>query len=319
MSQKINRFIIVPIVFVCLGCGTLYAIMQQQGAKNEQHNLSQRINLALRRTAHLLLQQAGDSTSTIAPIQQTDENAYRVNLHHAFNYDSLPAFLQSSLDVFEVKNSYDVAVVGCETGLLVLGYSQHDVSNKENLPCTGREQKQECLNFSVVFKDPSLMESFRTVSAARFVSQNVFGFVLLLVATALGFYFGKNHLKKTQIPEKSTNFEPIQPEPELPQPHVKAIGASLFDAKKQTWTTHGIEQPLTFQETQLLHLFCEHPNELLDRDTILKSVWGDDGVLITRSVDVFVSRLRKIIKSDTSLKIANVHGRGYRLDVLNQI
>ena len=73
---------------------------------------------------------------------------------------------------------------------------------------------------------------------------------------------------------------------------------------------------LTFRATKLLHYFVNHRNQLLKREQLLENVWEEEGILIGRSLDVFVSRLRKILKADDSLTIKTVHGVGYRLEVL---
>ena len=77
----------------------------------------------------------------------------------------------------------------------------------------------------------------------------------------------------------------------------------------------GSERDLTFREAKLLHYFFQHPNELLDRERILKAVWEDEGIVVDRSLDVFVSRLRKILVQDSGIRILNVRGVGYRLAV----
>ena len=100
----------------------------------------------------------------------------------------------------------------------------------------------------------------------------------------------------------------------IDETHLVFIGQSIFDTRHQTISIGENQQKLTFREAKLLELFCQHKNELLERDFILKNVWEDEGVLVGRSVDVFVSRLRKILKNDASLKITNVHSRGYRFE-----
>ena len=88
-----------------------------------------------------------------------------------------------------------------------------------------------------------------------------------------------------------------------------------MDVENQLLYSANTQHNLTFREAKLLHLFIKHQNQVLDRDFILKSVWEDEGVTVGRSIDVFVSRLRKLLQEDTSLKIAAVHGVGYRLEV----
>ena len=60
---------------------------------------------------------------------------------------------------------------------------------------------------------------------------------------------------------------------------------------------------------------AQHPNEVLSRDTLIAKVWEDEGVIVGRSLDVFISRLRKLLKGDDSVQIKTVHGVGYRLEV----
>lgn len=71
---------------------------------------------------------------------------------------------------------------------------------------------------------------------------------------------------------------------------------------------------MTFRETKLLRLFASSPDQLLEREFILNQVWADEGVLVGRSIDVFVSRLRKKIAADPSIGIVAIHGVGYRLE-----
>ena len=78
---------------------------------------------------------------------------------------------------------------------------------------------------------------------------------------------------------------------------------------------HGDEKrTLTYKEAELLRYFCEHSNTVLSRSEILKNVWGSDDYYLGRSLDVFISRLRKYLKSDPNIKIINLHGIGFRFN-----
>ncbi len=72
---------------------------------------------------------------------------------------------------------------------------------------------------------------------------------------------------------------------------------------------------LTHREAELLAYFCDHKGSILKRDDILNKVWGNDHFFSSRSLDVFISRLRKLLKSDPKVKIENIHNIGYRLVV----
>ena len=88
-----------------------------------------------------------------------------------------------------------------------------------------------------------------------------------------------------------------------------------FSAESQRLTLDDIHQDLTYREAVLLTYLLEHRNKVLRRDDILIAVWGNDHFFSSRSMDVFVSRLRKLLKSDPSVRIESIHNVGYRLVV----
>ena len=93
------------------------------------------------------------------------------------------------------------------------------------------------------------------------------------------------------------------------------IGIYTFDYSNMLLTSDDIEKPLTRKEAALLKLLCIYENKLLTRETALKSVWGDDDYFIGRSMDVFITKLRKHLKDDPKISITNVHGAGFKLEI----
>lgn len=93
------------------------------------------------------------------------------------------------------------------------------------------------------------------------------------------------------------------------------IGSYEFDYHKQILQINGKQQKLTTKEADLLRLLCLNMNRTLERDVALKSVWQDDSYFTGRSMDVFVSRLRKYFQDDGRVEIINVHGKGFKLVV----
>jgi two-component system, OmpR family, response regulator len=91
------------------------------------------------------------------------------------------------------------------------------------------------------------------------------------------------------------------------------IGSYKFDPLKQLLTIRNQTIKLTTKESELLELLCQHGNEILERNFALKSIWIDDNYFNARSMDVYITRLRKYLKNDAAVKILNVHGRGYKL------
>jgi len=91
------------------------------------------------------------------------------------------------------------------------------------------------------------------------------------------------------------------------------IGSYSFDPLKQLLTYKDQPIKLTTKESELLELLCRHGNEILERNFALKTIWIDDNYFNARSMDVYITRLRKYLKKDAEVKILNVHGRGYKL------
>jgi DNA-binding response OmpR family regulator len=73
--------------------------------------------------------------------------------------------------------------------------------------------------------------------------------------------------------------------------------------------------PLTIKEAKLLSIFAANLNQIVDRNRLQKEVWEDEGVIVGRSLDMFISKLRKKLEQDPNVKLTNIHGKGYKLEV----
>ena len=91
------------------------------------------------------------------------------------------------------------------------------------------------------------------------------------------------------------------------------IGKFTFDTQKQLLVIGDKQTKLTTKENELLALLCSHANEILQRDFALKTIWIDDNYFNARSMDVYITKLRKHLKEDDSIEIINIHGKGYKL------
>ena len=91
------------------------------------------------------------------------------------------------------------------------------------------------------------------------------------------------------------------------------IGRFTFDTQKQLLSIGDKHTKLTTKENELLALLCAHANEILQRDYALKTIWIDDNYFNARSMDVYITKLRKHLKEDDQIEIINIHGRGYKL------
>lgn len=91
------------------------------------------------------------------------------------------------------------------------------------------------------------------------------------------------------------------------------VGEFIFDYDKQLLKLNGSEQRLTTKEANLLLMFCENRYDVLDRNYALNKVWGDDNYYNSRSMDVYIAKLRKYLSLDPEVELVNVHGKGFKL------
>ncbi|MGN0233927.1 MAG: response regulator transcription factor [Bacteroidaceae bacterium] len=93
------------------------------------------------------------------------------------------------------------------------------------------------------------------------------------------------------------------------------LGRFTFDTQRQLLSIDDKSTKLTTKESELLTMLCTHMNDILERDLALKTIWIDDNYFNARSMDVYITKLRKHLKADPNVEINNVHGKGYRLVV----
>jgi DNA-binding response OmpR family regulator len=103
--------------------------------------------------------------------------------------------------------------------------------------------------------------------------------------------------------------------PEAKEPAEYALGKYIFNPSSLTLKSEHNTQSLTGKEAEILRLLCKNKNEVVKREMALKTIWGNDDYFVGRSMDVFITKLRKHLKEDDSVKILNVHGVGFKLEV----
>ncbi|PKQ60666.1 response regulator transcription factor [Labilibaculum manganireducens] len=96
-----------------------------------------------------------------------------------------------------------------------------------------------------------------------------------------------------------------------------SIGKFIFDPVLRTLTLNNQQEKLSPKESELLSLLCANMNQILPRENALRTIWGDDNFYTTRSMDVYITKLRKYLKPDSNLSIENIHGSGFRLLQIN--
>jgi DNA-binding winged helix-turn-helix (wHTH) protein len=260
------------------------------------------VNLALRRTADGLLRAGGDSLSRIPAIEQKSERTWLIKLTQPFNYDLLPKLLDESLQLQQIHQPYQVKVRRCDDDTIDLGYHINDLKNDDQVPCGGREAPTGCHYIEVDFMTEASQESM--------LERNWLALALSLMSCSmigLGLYL--NYRKQPLLPSNQPSSDD----------EIFQFADTSFNFTNQSILHQGTAQQLTYREAKLLRVFASHPNQLLERDHLIQQVWADEGVLVGRSLDMFVSRLRKKMAADQSLGITAVHGLGYRFEVGREV
>jgi len=96
---------------------------------------------------------------------------------------------------------------------------------------------------------------------------------------------------------------------------IHQLASVEFDPIRRVLKIAGEERKLTTKESQLLNLLCKNQNEILDRQAALRAIWGDDNYYNGRSMDVYIAKIRKLLKEEERIEIINVHGKGFRMTV----
>lgn len=99
------------------------------------------------------------------------------------------------------------------------------------------------------------------------------------------------------------------------EPDFYQIGSYVFDYKLRNIERENTKQKLSPKEAELLKMLCENLNKLLPREAALKKIWGDDGYFTARSMDVYLTKLRKLFPDDPTIEIKNIHGSGFMLEI----
>lgn len=260
---------------------------------NKQHDsnfdLAQR-DILIRKIGHEILLYSGDSTSRLLPAKKIGNEEYQLRFEKqfAFEPDSLVKIIRKSLAETN-KSDYVVTVLECSGTAIVYGYMVSDHQKNEIIPCKGRNQPLGCYIVSIKFKktNPEI-KKYGVASLAA----------VLILLPLLILRYRKKKVLPAKIPKSEASI---------------AIGTLFFDIEKKCLITSNGTINLTTKESKLLAIFAKKPNETIDRSRLQKEIWEDDGIIVGRSLDVFISKLRKKLESDPKVQLINVHSKGYKL------
>lgn len=252
-----------------------------------------RREVLLRKIGDEILTQAGDSKSRVLPIKKIAENEYQVSFEHelTFQPDLLVNTTRRLLAADPLASDYVVNVVNCGSSAVAYGYAIANSKKNDIVACMGRVQPKGCYMINIKFK-PAGIDTAKT------------GYVLggLSFLAFVGFFFFRpGKPQKTLVDAENTG--------------TITLGKMLFDEKNRKLVLNGSTITLTGTETRVLQIFASAPNETIERSRLQKEIWEDEGVIVGRSLDMFISKLRKKLEPDPNINIVVIRGKGYKLEI----
>jgi DNA-binding winged helix-turn-helix (wHTH) protein len=260
---------------------------------SDDFNISRR-EVLLRRIGHELLLQSGDSISRVLPVKKIAENEYQIRFENDFTFQ--PNFLVNTtrrlLAQDPLARDYVVNVLNCSNGSVAYGYAISENRKDDIITCIGRKQPRACYMINVKFKTLGI----NTAKSGYFLGG-------LSFLAFVGFLFLRSAKPRSALPEDVQHTDMI------------TLGSVSFDAQNHKLIINGKTTDLTGTETRVLHIFALSPNETIERSRLQKEIWEDEGVIVGRSLDMFISKLRKKLEPDPNIKIVVIRGKGYKLEV----
>ncbi|WP_245563707.1 winged helix-turn-helix domain-containing protein [Spirosoma luteum] len=190
-----------------------------------------------------------------------------------------------------LASDYVVNVLNCADASVAYGYAVSKNKKDDIVACIGRRQPTACYMINIKFKPTGII-----------TAQN--GYILgsLTVLAFVGFIF----LRSVKPRRALADSQPTG---------IFTLGSMSFDAETRKLMINGKTKDLTRTETRLLRIFALSPNEAIERSRLQKEIWEDEGVIVGRSLDMFISKLRKKLEFDPNIKIVVIRGKGYKLEI----
>jgi hypothetical protein len=295
MIATLPRLLVLVLGLLVLGA----PLPAQQAETRSPHE-----HVGMRMIGHAVLLSLGDSSSLVLPVQRVaDSYLISFGTEFAFVPEKLVATVDSVMASTRLSADYVVEVERCGTREVVHSYEHRAADTLSIMPCTSRALPSACYALRVTLLAPlAPKEQLAGVPGALPPSDQapmawILAGALVVLLALLAFVLLRRKAPPVEAP-KSTGV---------------AIGAFLFDRAKLELSFQDQRTELSAKEAELLHLLHGKVNETVAREQMLKEVWGNNSDYVGRTLDVFVSKLRKKLEADPNVRIANIRGVGYRL------
>jgi hypothetical protein len=299
------------IILVFVGLLSITANSYAQKDLDEQH-----IGVLMRMIGHQLLLHSGDSVSIVLPIEKK-ENQYKIKFEAPFEFDpeKLVKTVSKIIEGQNIAKKYLVEVGKEGTDKIIYSYEITNSKTEDLIPCGGRIQPKDSYHLAITLLETEQKMPLNNLTLVEKSGGN-YWIIMALIVALLGligilFFIREKRGSKSKSKSKSKSGS----ESENDDPNVISIGKYEFDKINMELSYVDSKVELTGKEADLLLLLYRLKNETIEREQILKEVWGDEGDYVGRTLDVFISKLRKKLEADENVKIVNIRGVGYKLMV----
>lgn len=290
MKKKVK--VVAILIVVLIGCISFYSFSTKPISFYPE-----KVKVALRSVGNQLLLKNNDSTSLVLPIKRISDKTYEISFQKeiAINPEELVEIIDVELKKTELPQNYITELIDCTTKEVSYSYEVLGPIEENSISCIGRNLPESCYSIKVMMLDDADRSLYGSIG-------NVYTFsllVLLLIAMSSLTFFKKKEQNNTT--EVNSNH--------------RIIGEFLFFPDQQKLVKDETEISLTTKESEILNILAHQPNQIIKREQLIKEVWEDNGVIVGRSLDMFISKLRKKLANSPDIKIVNIHGVGYKLEI----
>jgi len=261
---------------------------------NSTDIFSEKVKISLREVGDQLLREHLDSTSRVLPVVEEDPSLFKLSFENDLGFypESLVAAIDSSFRSRQLSENYLVEVIQCSDKEVAYSFEVDTGVERTVIACAERKLPSACYTITVRFADRVVT---KTASNAWIYLLFFFGIIGLL---EFYFYRNKGGLQKAEGID-----------------HYTTLGSFRFYPDQNKLVKQATEISLSKKEGELLAILVGHSNKVVKRDELVKRVWEDKGVIVGRSLDTYISKLRKKLQEDDGIRIVNVHGVGYKLEI----
>lgn len=270
--------------------GILIAAVAFNNTKNEIPG--NHLEVVLRNIGHQLLLSAKDSTSRVLPVKKLNSTTYQISFQNNFSFisDTLISIVEREFKKNALATEYIVSLKNCKQNETVFAFEINSQTG-DLTACRGRKLEVGCYVIEIDF-----------LKKGKF---NFYWLLLLIIPLSVVVFYMKDIFRKKEATAAiidNTDYIPL--------------GNFRFYAGNNVLKIEHKTITLSEKETKALRIFAENINQIVEREKLMKEIWEDEGVVvISRNVDVLVSKLRKKLSDDNAIKFINVHGKGYKFTI----